>query len=166
MRALSAALAAKTIKTLPSRRTGRANHLKGNLLYTPTLVPAASRRADNVCSLVRDNSCFVLRITRSGPGEKTARSASQAGYDAAERCAKQEIWWRRFGVHQQTRTRRNLFRSPETELEKLFCNTRLLHHTILFSDLPRRTYRLRGFVTANISKFQGYLRKSDCPWCS
>ena len=75
---------------------------------------------------------------------------------AAERCAKQEIYRRRFGVHQQTRKRRNLLRSPETELEKLFRNTRLLHNAILFSDLPRRTHRLRGFVTANTCKFQGY----------
>ena len=33
-------------------------------------------------------------------GEKTGRSAYQAGHGAAERCAKQEIYRRRFGVHQ------------------------------------------------------------------
>ena len=146
--------------TLPLRR-----HCSANLLYKRTLVPAASRRANIVCSLVPNNSCFVLR-TRSGPGEKTARSASQAGHDPSERCAKQEIWWRRFGIHQQTRKRRNLFHSPETELEKLFRNTRFLDHAILFSDLPWRTDRPRGFVTANTCKFQGCLRKSDRPWCS
>ena len=90
MSGLSAALVAKTIKTLPSRKTGRANYLIRNLLYKPILVPPASRCANLVCSLVPANSCFVLR-TRSGPGEKTARSASQAGHGAAERCAKQEF---------------------------------------------------------------------------
>lgn len=90
MRALSAAPTAKTIKTLPSRQTERANHLRGNLLYKRTLVPAASRRANIVCGLFAANNCFVLR-TRPGPGEKAGRSASQAGHGAAERCAEQEI---------------------------------------------------------------------------
>jgi len=77
---------------------GAAPALIGNLLYKPTLVPAASRCAHIVCSLDVLNSCFVLR-TRSGPGKKTGRSASQAGHDAAERCAKQEIYRRRFGIY-------------------------------------------------------------------
>ena len=140
--------ATKTIKTLSVPAKWPRQSLIGNLLYKPTLVPAASRCAHIVCSLDVLNSCFVLR-TRSGPGEKTGRSASQAGHGAAERCAKQEIYRRRFGVHQQTCKRWGVLRSPETELEKLFWNTRLLHNAILFSDLPRWTHRVRGFVTAN-----------------
>ena len=135
--------------TLPLR-----HHCSANLLYKRTPVPAASRRANIVCSLDVANSCRVLR-TRSGPGEKAARSASQAGHGAAERCAEQEIWRRWFGVHQQTRKRRKLFCSPETELKELFWNTRLLHNAVLFSHLPWWTHRLRGFVTTNTCKFQG-----------
>src|SRR5262245_9189873 len=99
MRGLSAALAAKTIKTLPSRHTKRANYLIRNLHYKPILVPPASPCANRVCSLVPANSCLVVR-TRSGPGEKIGRSASQARHGAAERSAKQEIYWRRFGIHE------------------------------------------------------------------
>src|SRR6266705_2299872 len=129
MRALSAALATKTIKTLSVPATWLRQSLIGNLLYKPTLVPAVSRCAHIVCSLDILNSCFVLR-TRSGPGEKTGRSASQAGHDAAERCAKQKIYGGRCGVHQQTRKRRNLLRSPETALKKFLWHTRLLHNAI------------------------------------
>jgi len=162
MRGLSAALTAKTIKTLSTWQTGRVNYLIRNLLYKPTLGPPASRCANLVYSLVPANSCFGLR-TRSGPGEKTGRSASEAGYGTAERRAKQKIYWRRFGVHEQTRKSWDILRSPETPLERFFRNTRLLDNAILFSDLSRRTHCPRGFVAANSCKFQGCLRKPDCP---
>src|SRR4029077_2151437 len=154
-----------TMKTLAVPAKWPRQSLTGNLLYKPTHIPAASRCANVVCSLDPTNNCFLLR-PRSGPGKKTARSASQAGHGVAERCAKQEIYRGRFGVHQQTCKRRGFLRSPETALEKLFWNTRFFHNAILFSDLPRRTHRVRGFVTANTLKFQGDLRKSDRPRCA
>src|SRR4030095_6403967 len=98
MRALSVALLTKTTKTLGFRATWPES-LQGNLLYKPTLVPAASRCARILSSLGITNSWFVLR-TCPGPGEKTGRSASEARHDAAERCAKQEVYWGRFGLPQ------------------------------------------------------------------
>jgi hypothetical protein len=165
MRELSAAPAAKTIKTLAKRQghgaaPARTPQCLPNLLYKRILIPAASPRANVACSLGAVYSCFVLP-TRSGPGKKTGRSPSQAGHDSAERCAKQKICWGRFGVHQQTRKCRSILRSSETKLEKFFWNTRLLYIAILFSDLSRRTHCLRDVVTSNLCKFQGALRKSD-----
>ena len=79
--------------------TRRSAAFPPNLLYKPIPVPAASRCAQIICRLGHINSWLVLR-TCSGPGEKTGRSASQAGHGAAERRAKQEISWGRFGVHE------------------------------------------------------------------
>ena len=75
-----------------------ARRLPANLLYKRTLPGAASCRGKIVRSLrSAGNSCLLCM--RSGPGKKTNRSASQAGHGAAKRCAKQEVYKRRFGIN-------------------------------------------------------------------
>ena len=44
--------------------------LIGNLLYKPTLVPAASRCAHIVCTLDVLNGCFVLRFLAEDVGKE------------------------------------------------------------------------------------------------
>jgi hypothetical protein len=116
------------------------------------LVPAALACA-NIRSGLDIPASWSLLPMRARSGTKAHGSTPQAGHDPAKRCAKQKIHRRRIIADQQTRYGGNILRSPETALEKFRRNPKLLHYPIQFSDLPRRTRRVRGFITADNNEF-------------
>ena len=98
-------------------------------------------RATIIHSRHTPGNSYLLR-TRSGTGEKTSGSSSQAGHGAAKRCAKEEVYRLRFRFNQQTGKCRIILRSPANTLEKFFGDTRFCDEPVLFAVLPRRTQRV------------------------